>query len=254
MCAAAASGTSRGALRGSSAPCARAEGNSATRGARGRARTGCLAEASSTPRSSPETAAPRNREATAGATKSRASRGDDEETSRAGDVFAERSPAARRVRERRENERASGLGRRGAPRVYQARPFAVRPRIPRASMRVEASGTMDRATKRVVSAGARARVGVGARRARRSATAPGDAVLPRERRGRVSTVRHEQDNDGGVPTRDRLLRETQKRGTRRSERSGVRGSPLRPVQEESSTRGAFVFRACFRDDAHDVNG
>ena len=39
-------------------------------------------------------------------------------------------------------------------------------------MRVEASGTMDGATKRVVSAGARARVGVGARRARRSATAP----------------------------------------------------------------------------------
>ena len=118
VCAAAASGTSRGALRGSSAPCARAEGNSATRGARGRARAGCLAEASSTPRSSPETAAPRNREATAGATKSRASRGDDEKTSRAGDVFAERSPAARRVRERREkSERASGLGRRGAPRV-----------------------------------------------------------------------------------------------------------------------------------------
>ena len=28
---------------------------------------------------------------------------------------------------------------------------------------------------------------------------PGDAVLPRERRGRVSTVRHEQDNDGGCP-------------------------------------------------------
>ena len=46
----------------------------------------------------------------------------------AGDACAERSPAAPRVRERRENERASGLGRRGA-RVYQARPFAVRPRI-----------------------------------------------------------------------------------------------------------------------------